>query len=394
MIELTIMDHGPAFSAGVQELVDRFQTEQRADVRLRVLPWRGAWADFVKIGLYGDGPDVSEVGSTWVSEFASMNALRPFVKADVTEIGGPSRFLRAAWNSGTPYGQALTWAVPWQADTRILHYRRDILERAGIDLGSAFLTAEALSQTLAGLRSAGVPSPWVVPTHRSRMTLHNVACWAWGAGGDFVSSDLKHTAFARPEAKAGIRAYFDLVRYLSPSARHLDESQSDALFWSGQAAMTISGPWLMREAAIPPDVSAHVGRVLPPGAPYVGGTHLVIWKHTPQPDLALALVRLLAGKQAQAGFFEQLGILPTHLDVLAEESFVTDPFYRTVSEGLKAGRSFPSFTLWGLIENKLTEAFAALWADVLAVPDPDVAALVDRHLNPAAQRLDSTLAYQ
>jgi hypothetical protein len=63
------------------------------------------------------------------------------------------------------------------------------------------------------------------------------------------------------------------------------------------------------------------------------------------------------------------------------------------AEGLKTGRAFPTFSLWGLVENKLAEAFTAIWADILLNPTADIHAIVDQHLIEAAQRLNSTLAY-
>ncbi|HLF25008.1 MAG TPA: extracellular solute-binding protein [Anaerolineae bacterium] len=397
MLELSIMDHGAPYTEAVQTLLEQFQAERHCEVRLHIMPWRGAWAEFVRVALYSDGPDVSELGSTWVSEFVSMNALRPFVGADITRIGGVARFLPAAWSSSTPHSQqmpTLTWAIPWQADTRVLYYRRDIVERAGIDPQTAFQTTTALKQTLAQLQAAGVPIPWVVPTRRSRMTLHNAASWVWGAGGDFVALDRKRTTFMEPPARAGFGAYFDLARHLAPSARDLAELESDELFWKGQAAVTVSGAWLLRANSAAPEVLANASSTRLPGTAYVGGSHLGIWKHTRQPELALSLVQFLANPTAQNIIFEKAGLLPTHLDVLTGETFARDPFYQVVSESLRLGRPFPPFTLWGLVENRLTEALAAVWVEVLATPEPDIAAVIERHLGPVATRLDFTLSYQ
>ena len=79
--------------------------------------------------------------------------------------------------------------------------------------------------------------------------------------------------------------------------------------------------------------------------------------------------------------------------MLAREPFNSDPFYQMAAEGLKVGRAFPTFPLWGLVENKLTEAFTAIWDDILARPEADIHAIVDDQLNDTAQRLSSTLAY-
>lgn len=393
MIELSIMEHGPIFDEELRSLVTRFEAEYNCPVQIQALPWRGAWSEFVRIALYKHGPDVSEVGNTWVSEFVSMNALRPFTGAETAHMGGPSEFLAPAWQSGIlaghPQSRSMVWAIPWLADVRILCYRRDLLERAGVDPESAFGNVKALAQTLARLQAAGIPMPWVVPTRRSRMTLHNIAHWVWGAGGDFLTPDMRRTAFNKAEARAGMRAYFELARFLSPGARGLEETDSDARFISGKAAVTISGPWLLK---VPSEYTAFYGQTLPPGTPFVGGSHLAIWKHTRQAEKAVELVRFLSSETAQTALFNRFGLFPTRLDVLNSDVFASDPFHRQVAEGLKAGRTFPPFTLWGLVETRLTAALADIWADILAKPEPDIDAILDRHLGPTAQRLDVTLS--
>ncbi|CAG0930381.1 Diacetylchitobiose binding protein DasA [Thermoflexales bacterium] len=397
MLELSIMNHGGAFVEEMRAMLQEFEQEAHIDVNLRVLEWRDAWAELVKVALYGDGPHVSEIGNTWLSEFVSMNALRPFVGMEVTRLGGAKQFLPSAWQSVTPAGTSnravMIWAVPWLADMRLIHYRQDIFERAGLEAKTAFQTPEALLQTCARLQAAGVANPIVVPSRQSRMTMHNLAAWVWGSGGDFTSPDGKKVLFALSQAKAGIYAYFDLARYLPPEMRERDEYQSDEAYWSGQAAMTISGPWLHLSPDMPRELAPRTRQVLPPGVPYIGGSHLVIWKHTRDVEQALALIRYLNRVEAQARFVRTSGLFPSRLEVLTHEPFNSDPFYQMAGEGLKVGRAFPTFSLWGLVENKLTEAFTAIWADILERPLADIHAIVDERLNDTAQRLSSTLAY-
>jgi ABC-type glycerol-3-phosphate transport system substrate-binding protein len=397
LLELSIMNHGVRFTEEVRTLLAQFEQDTRAEVNLRVLEWRDAWADLVRVALYGDGPQVSEIGNTWLSEFVSMNAVRPFVGMELSRLGGAQQFLPSAWQSVTPVGATnkavMTWAMPWLADMRLIHYRQDLFDQAGIDVNTAFQTPQALLQTCAQLQAAGIANPIVVPSCQSRMTLHNLAGWVWGTNGDFTSPDGKKVLFVSAQAKAGIHAYFDLARYMPPDMRNLDEYQSDEAYWSGQAAMTISGPWLHLSPDAPPEIAANTRQALPPGKPYIGGSHLVIWKHTRHVEPALTLIRHLNTSEAQSRLVQTSGLFPTRPEVLTHEPLQSDPFYQMAGEGLKTGRAFPTFSLWGLVENKLAEAFTAIWTAILLVPDADIHAIVDEHLNDAAQRLNSTLAY-
>jgi multiple sugar transport system substrate-binding protein len=397
MLELSIMNHGAPFIEEARALLTQFEQDTHIEVNLRVLEWRDAWAELVRVALYNDGPHISEIGNTWLSEFISMNALRPFIGIEVSRLGGAQQFLPSAWHSAMSRGPGgvtvMAWAVPWLADMRLIHYRQDLFERAGLEPATAFQSAEALSQTCLRLQAAGVINPIVLPSRQSRMTLQNMAGWVWGAGGDFTSPDGKQVLFASTKARDGIYAYFDLARYMTAEMRDRDEYQSDAAFLHGQSAMTISGPWLHRSPDLTREVAAHARQALLPGVPYIGGSHLVIWKHTRYVDQALTLIRYINGVEAQARLVQTSGLFPTRLEVLTHEPFRSDPFYQMTGEGLKAGRAFPTFALWGLVETKLTEAFTAIWADILLTPDADIHTLVDRHLSNAARRLNSTLSY-
>jgi len=393
-LELSIMSRGPTTIADLQPLLDQFEAEQRVHVRVRVLNWDTAWADLLKVALYQYGPDVSEIGTTWLSSFVAMDALQPFGGSGTSVAGDPSAFLSSSWQSGMlaqRLGEpALPWAIPWWADTRIIYYRRDILAQAGVDLvQSAFDSPVHLAQTLGQLQAAGVPIPWVVPTHQSRMTVHNVAGWVWGAGGDFIADDGRHVLFDQAKARTGICAYLDLARFLAEPARGLDDTQSDGLFHQGQAAAVISGPWLLQFAS--PEVIAQVGMAFPPGIPFVGGSHLVLWKHAVHDAAAVKLIRFLTGQHVQSSFGRRAGLLPTRHDVLSNPPFSDDPLYQVVAQGLRMGRSFPSVPLWGLVEEKLNEVLGHLWADLLADLHLDLGKAVAEHLEPLARRLNLTL---
>jgi ABC-type glycerol-3-phosphate transport system substrate-binding protein len=286
----------------------------------------------------------------------------------------------------------MPWAVPWLADMRLIHYRQDVFEQAGIEARAAFQSPQTVLETCARLQAARVAHPVVLPSRRSRMTLHNLAGWVWGNGGDFISSDGKKVLFVTAQARAAIHIYFDLAHSMPPELRDRDENQSDASFLNGDAAWTISGPWLHRSPDLSGKVTEQARQALLPGVPYIGGSQLVIWKHAPYIEQALRLIRHLNSVEAQARLVQTAGLFPTRLEVLAREPFQSDPFYQMAAEGLKTGRAFPAFALWGLVENRLAEAFMAIWSDIFLNTAADIHAIVDEHLTDVAERLNSTLA--
>lgn len=389
-----MMSHGRNTARDMRALLDVFEATEGLSVQLHIVDWDAGWPATLSAAVQRDGPDVSEIGTTWLGSLLGMDAIRPFRHYETLPLGGPAAFIPSVWQSASPawlvpqsFGEA--WAIPWWADTRILFYRRDLLAEAGIDEEGAFDTHGHLIGTLERLADAGIAIPLTLPTHRSRMTLHQVATWIWGAGGDLISPGGKHTRFAEPAAREGIQSYYSLARFLAPSVRGLGDVESDAVYWQGQAAVTISGPWLMRMAS--PQVSDNTGMAFPPGAPFVGGSHLIVWEHTRHSAEAVRLVQYLAGQQVEQSFALSAGMLPTRVDTLMRPPFSDKPLYWLVARGLQRGRSFPCVPLWGLVEDRLTGTLWEIWKTLLDRPDTNLATILTDYLNPLARQLDIAL---
>jgi len=394
-LELSIMAEGDYGEDRLRPLLDEFEARQGVRVRLRVLSYETAWQQLVKFALYGQGPDVSQVGSTWISNLVGMNALRPFTDQELAQGEMPSIFPPAIWQSSPNFP---VWAIPWMADVRLIYYRRDWLSQAGIDAAAAFDSPQHLAQTLARLHTNRVDLPWAVPTARTLLTMHGIASWVWHAGGRFIRPDGKEVLFTSGATLNGLRAYFALYPYLRSAPRPLGDLQASQLFLAGRAAVTLSGPWTWLQGVLSqnpessPVTPTSVGLAPPLGIPFSGSEYLVIWQSSHHPAQALQLIYFLTGRQAQATYPRSAGLLPVRLDVLSEPPFTDAPAYQVMARALEVGRSFPLFTRWGLIEDHLVDALGQIWADILGRPNPDVDAIIRSRLEPLAHRLNLSLA--
>jgi multiple sugar transport system substrate-binding protein len=393
-IELSVMPYGSKTLECLQTLLNQFEAQTRTHVNLQMLDWETSRSELNKIAIYHHGPDVSVVGTTWIGDFIAMNALRPFKQGELAKIGDASEFLSSSWQSGTLQGSHEMWAIPWLGDTRVIHYRRDLLKSAGVDESKAFLSHADIEQTIQKLVLSGVPSPLAFPRTPSKFILHNLASWVWNAGGDFCSQDGKQVLFDQPEALKGMQQFFGLLRFMTPAALKLvDEFDTWGLFLRGDAAIGIDSVWsTFPYAEVAPEIAANWGMASIPGALFVGGTDLAIWSHTRHEQAAFELVRFLASNDAQAYLFHTLGVLPTRLKVLNSPEFSGNPNMRGIPEALIKGRSYPTAALWGLIEDKLTDAVLQIWSEVLSDPEIDLDATLRRHLEPLAMRLNLTMA--
>ncbi len=373
--------------AHTHTLVERFSKRYNIPVQIQDLTWDTARQELNQVAMYNQGVDVSQVGSTWLRGFVDMNAVHVFDPIELRRIGNTADFVPAAWENAMPHADGRLWAVPWLVDARILFYRRDWLKRAGVEESTAFATPQALDETLRALRASGVEVPLTLPTQFSWRTLHNVASWIWGAGGDFISRDGKHICFMEPSALAGFKHFFNLARHLPDSARRLSDAQADAMFIEGQAAVTIAGPWIME---MPVEQLVNVGVAAPPGPAFIGGSHLIIWKHSPHLRQALQLVNYLVSVESQRNHGLH-GLLPARFEALNAADIPTREFSRYLQQVLREGRSFPPIHLWALIEERLTQALTTVWEDVLALPEVTDAALdgiLEQRLGTLAGRLE------
>ncbi len=384
-IEFSVMVNAPEEVEGLLPLLKTFERQEGIRVRLRYIVWANGWADIFKFGLYGTGPDISEVGSTWVGSLAGMNVLRPFTTPDIAELGGASSFFHGLWRSSFVLNEATPWAVPWMSDTYGLYYRRDFLEEAGLDPENAFASYANLVKTLEALQASGHDHPLALTTSGHLMCLHEAATFLWKTGGSFISADGREVMFNAPAALAGLKAYFGLGRFVQPEKLTIVGETPTALLRSGQAAVTIAGHWVAGSGRLGLQGFAPLGVAPVPGEPYVGGTHLVIWQYSRHAREALQFLKFLSRRPHT---------LPDRLLPVREADLTTarqDPVQAVFLQALRTGQAFPTFKLWGLVEDGLVTTLGTIWDELLPTPQPDLDALLHRHLDPLADRLNLVL---
>ena len=275
-ITFSSMTRSAEVTSSIQAAMSQFGNLNGMDIACQEFDYNTGWSDFMRMSIYGGSPDVSEIGTTWIHDFAAMNVLRPFSASEVRSVGGKEIFVPAVWQSGSAAGAI--WAIPWMTDISMVCFRRDLLAKVGIEEQGAFATPQRFEQTLQSLQQAGIASPWVVPTQRSYINVHNLAMWVWQAGQDLVDIEKKIVLFNQPAVRAAILSFFSLYRFISKDMQHLTERDADQTFIDGKAAVTISGPWNIIYSLRTPAVAANMGLAIPLGCSYTGGASLIIWE--------------------------------------------------------------------------------------------------------------------
>jgi multiple sugar transport system substrate-binding protein len=349
------------------------------------------WARMVEVALYHSGPDVSEIGNSWAGDLTRMEALRPFNRNEVKSISGDEKYFASVWDTvaKTKEDASSVYSIPWSADARAIFYRRDMLEKAGIDESQAFVNTEKFEQTLKTLLSKGYPIPLTLPTRRTSLTIHNLAAYIWEQGGSFLNPDNSSITFDQPEAIKGACGYYRLSRYLGEAAASLSDYEAYELFYNGKAAIVLGGHWNLLSTAMVDQVHQNLGLKPHPGVPFVGGNHLVIWNHTRHEMAALKFVEFLQTEKASKLIYPQFG-LPVRQREWEYPPFNSES-YKVLLTAIQKGRGFPAGQLWGLVEKRLTDVLADIWTNILKNLDQDPAPLIESQIKGLANRLRLTL---
>src|SRR6187402_2212520 len=110
----------------LKDLADKFMADNPGTtVNVTPVDWGQAVAKLTTAIAGHQTPDVSQMGTDMMGQFAETGGLEP-----VPANFDPAAYFEGAWNTnvvdGTVYG------VPWYVETRLLYYRTDIAEKAGI----------------------------------------------------------------------------------------------------------------------------------------------------------------------------------------------------------------------------------------------------------------------
>lgn len=109
----------------LDDFVKGFEKEN-PDVKVKVtaIPWSSAHDKLQTAIAAGNGPDLAQMGTTWMTDFSNSFS-------SVPENFDMSDFSDGSKAAGQVDGKQL--GVPWYVDTRVLYYRTDIAKEAGWD---------------------------------------------------------------------------------------------------------------------------------------------------------------------------------------------------------------------------------------------------------------------
>jgi multiple sugar transport system substrate-binding protein len=376
----------------LRKLLSEFEQIRHIKIELTSMSWERAWPKLLAYALQGQGPDISHVGSTWVSSLVTMNAVREFSPREVETMGGAQVFTAPAWQSATLQGDPRIWSMPWSSFTFLVLYRRDHLKTAKIDEQKAFETPAATLETIQKLRGSGFQSPLALPSGKPFLDrVHIAASWIWGAGGNYLSDDGRQAMLNSSQTRNGLKSFFELYRLMSPDDLGLSYEETLERFQNGETSIVIADCGFPAVVLNENPPRAEVTGVHPlPGVPFVSGDNLVIWQMTRQfPDherLALELVTFLVSRSAQIRFCQSMEQFPVRHDAIEELDCEIKQLVPVLKKTFETGRAHKSVYLWTRYEQQLGRALDEITADVISKSNLPVDSILEIHLSQLQHR--------
>ncbi|MBM6399278.1 sugar ABC transporter substrate-binding protein [Phycicoccus sonneratiae] len=324
------------------ELAKDFEAQNPgAKVNVTAIPWDAAHDKFTTAITANSTPDAAMVGTTWMGEFAGLDALDP-LPSNIDASG----FFPGAQET-TKVGDT-SYGIPWYVETRLLYYRTDLAKKAGYD--EAPTTWQGLKDMAKAMQDkAG--AKWGIGLQAGGTgSWQTLMPFAWSAGAS-LEKDGKYS-FDNPELLKAAQYYQSFFTDgISDKAAPVQPT-TEPDFASGKVPMFISGPWMMSAvekvggegfkdkysvAKIPADKQS---------SSFVGGSDFVVFKSSKQRDTAWKFVQFLADPKTQAKWYGMSTDLPSVQSAWDDSALAGDEKLKVFGEQLETAQAPPSFPTW------------------------------------------------
>ena len=368
-----------------RRLVAEFERrEPGLHVSVQQIPWSAAHEKLLTAYVGDAMPDVFQLGSTWVPEFVALGALEPLDER--WPAGAREDFFPGILDADEIDGQL--FGVPWYVDTRLLFYRRDLLEGAGVR--EAPRSWDAWRAAMARVKARAGAGTFAILLPMSEW--EPLVALAMESGAGLLREGDRYGDFEAPAFREAFDFYLALFREgLAPKAGATQIANLYQDFAAGFFTFYVSGPWNLGEFArrLPAGLQAAWATApMPsragegPGVSLAGGASLAVLRGTPRTEAAWRLVEFLAEPAQQLALYRETGDLPARPSAWTDPALANDPRARAFRVQLDHVRPTPKIPEWERIADKLSRwSEAAIRgqlapAEALARLDAEVDALL------------------
>ncbi|MGW0954354.1 extracellular solute-binding protein [Streptomyces sp. NPDC002545] len=339
-----------------QDFLDRFTEDferTHGDLRLdiRVQEWTGIGPK-VQAALTNrseGGPDVIEVGNTQVAQYAKGGRLTNLTLESMRDWG------MRDWLPGLAepgLDNSSQYGIPWYAANRVVIYRKDLFEQAGITKPPRTRTEWlAASEKLNSTADQGI--------YLAGQDWYTLSGFIWDEGGDLATETDSGWKGALDSA-AALRG-MDFYRQLQALGRGPVDADEEhppqaEVFAEGKVAQIVAVPGLAQTIVEKnPDLKDKLGffpvpgrTASRPGTVFTGGSDLVVPRNTSDRDGAVAVVAALTGAKWDTDLARTMNYVPNKTKLAA--AVADEEGVAAMAAGAAHGRATPNTPQWATVE--------------------------------------------
>ncbi|MDX3247104.1 sugar ABC transporter substrate-binding protein [Streptomyces sp. ME18-1-4] len=332
------------------------KTHSNITIKVTPVGWDVAHQKLVAAAAAGKLPDVMQMGSSWLGEFADMGALEPVD----TKVFHKGDFFPAAWEEGTYDGK--TYGVPWYVDTRVLFYRTDLAKKAGLNGAPATMT-DLQNAAKAYQDKAG--SKWGLDIQPSNQdAVQSFYPFLYSAGGAVLDDNGKPVVNS-PEAVKALDNYASFFKKGLSDKTFRPGYDVTKDFNTGAKPMFFSGPWTIgllddnyptlkgkwALAPVPADKAS---------VSWAGGSNLAVSADSSHKAAANEFIQYLTDTKGQADWYQRTKDLPANTAAWKSGELATDVNLKVFREQAETAKVLPAQPKLTEITAKLDDAIGAV----------------------------------
>lgn len=325
------------------DFVEGFK-EENPDVNITVtaIPWASAHDKIQTAIAAGTVPDVIQMGTTWMADFA--DAFAP-----VPENFDLSDFSAGPLEAGQVNGEQL--GVPWYVDTHVLYYRTDIAEQAGWD--HAPETLDELKQMAADVKQVdGVENGiYISPSGADSW---QGTLWAFFSSGVSLMDDEGNWTLDTPQMHEATE-YIDSFFKDGITGTNLDVTPGVSItqFVNGETPIMTGGPTAISQIADQGgDPDSYATAVIPKGessTSFVGGADFVVMDEAANPDAGWKFIQWMTKPETQVEWYKTATVLPSSQSAWEDETLAGNDKMVAYGEQLKSTQAPPAVPTWAQV---------------------------------------------
>lgn len=307
----------------------------------------------------GAPPDVAQIATSWLPPLADAGVLLDWEEAGYSAdlLGRMDPALR----DGARYQGGLT-GLSYGASARAVFYNKALFEQAGVAVPT---TWDELIDAARELKAAGIE----IPFYYEGKGQEAMAAWFnypyFSYGGELMTDGALSVDQDRCVKALTVWDTMNKEGLFEPDVTAGTFDQQVATMASGQAAMTISGPWLIGMIGEKgPDIELGTFPVpMGTNAATVGVTDVfALFKDTQNPAAAIAFTEFVMDPDRNLQFVKDRGFLPIYTEHFALPEFQEGPT-KAFTDALPNAKFVPLDKNWVEFDKIGTNAVTTMFLD-------------------------------